>query len=72
MQRADERGQRRTTREKGAGGPVYLLGPQGGPGRRFRPGSLRAPHADLTEYPATSMVVMSEHAEAGETNYTVL
>lgn len=47
-------------------------GPRVGQEGGFRPGSLRAPQDDLTEYPAPSTVVMSEHAQAGETNYTVL
>lgn len=65
MQRADERGQRRTTKETRARRPIYLQGPQGGPRRRFRPGSLREPQDDLTTYPAPIVVVMSEHTGWG-------
>lgn len=56
--------------DRGLGVRFTCWDPEWGPRRRrFRPGSLPAPQVDLTEYPAPSTVVMSEHTEA-EIYYT--
>lgn len=67
MQRTDDRGQRGTTTELRSGAQIYLKGPsRGRGGGGLGPGHCMHPRLIWQ----SAMVVMSEHEETGDTDYT--